>query len=97
MSYLRISINQKKELNDSILVIINWLVKIVYYEPVKIIYNAPRLAEIIIDEVVKEHSLPDSVVFKKGSLFISKFCSLLCFFFNFKHRLFTSFYLQTNG
>ena len=37
---------------DSILIIVNHLTKMVYYEPVKITINAPGLAEVIIDMVV---------------------------------------------
>ena len=47
---------------DSILVIIDWFTKMVYYEPVKITINAPSLAEVIINVVVRHHSLLDLIV-----------------------------------
>ena len=58
---------------DSILVIINRLMKIVHYEPVKVTIDAPGLAEVIIGVVVRHHGLPDSIVTDRESLFTSKF------------------------
>ena len=47
---------------ESILVIVNQLTKMVYYKPIKVTINAPSLAKIIIDVVVKHHGLLDSIV-----------------------------------
>ena len=69
----------------------------VHYEPVKITIDAPGLAEVIIDVVVRHHGLPDSIVTDRGSLFTLKFWSLLCYFLGIKRRLFTAFHLQTDG
>ena len=49
---LPISTNWKSESYDSILVIINRFMKMVYYKLVKIIINALALAEIILDMIV---------------------------------------------
>ena len=38
----------------------------VYYKPVKVTINAPGLAEIIINIVVRYHDLPDSIVIDRG-------------------------------
>ena len=40
-----------------------------YYEPVKVIIDAPGLAEVILDIVVWHHGFPDSIVSDKDSLF----------------------------
>ena len=88
---LSISINWKKNSYDSILVIVNWLTKMVYYKPVKITIDASSLAKIIINMVVWHHGLPDSIVTNRGSFFTLKFWSLLCYFFGIKHRLSTAF------
>ena len=37
---------------DSILVIVDWLTKMVYYEPVQTTITAPALAEVILNIVV---------------------------------------------
>ena len=65
--------NWKGDSYDSILVIVDRLIKIVYYKPVKIIFNTPDLAEVIINIVVRYHSLPNSIVTDKDFLFILKF------------------------
>ena len=68
----------------------------VHYELVKVTINALGLAEVILDMVVQHHDLPDSIVSDRGSLFISKFWSLLCYFLDIKWKLSTAFHPQTN-
>ena len=94
---LPISTDWKGDSYDSILVIVDWLTKMVHYKPVKITINALGLAEVIINVVVHHHGLPDSIVTDKSFLFISKFWSSLCYFLNIKRQLSTAFYPQTNG
>ena len=67
------------------------------YKSVKVTINAPGLAEVIINVVVRHHGLPDSIVTDRGFFFTSKFWSLLCYFFGIKQRLSTAFNPQTNG
>ena len=69
---------------DSILVIVNRLTKIVYYKLIKVTIDAPGLAEIIINVVVRHHGLLDSIVTNRGFLFTSKLWSLLCYFLGIK-------------
>ena len=69
----------------------------VHYEPVKVTIDAPRLAEVILDMLVRHHGLPDSIVTDRGSLFTSKFWSSLCYFLGVKRRLSTAFHPQTDG
>ena len=87
----------KSDNNDSILVIVNRLTKMVNYEPVRVTINALGLAEVIIDVVVLHHGLPDSIMTNKNSIFTSKFWSSLCYFLEVKRRLLTTFYPQTNS
>ena len=91
------STNWKKDSYDSIFVIINRLIKIGHYKPVKVTIDAPGLAEIIIIVVVRHYGLLDSIVTDRGSLFTSKFWSLLCYFLVIKQKLSTAFYSQTNS
>ena len=44
-----ISINLKRDSYEFIFVIINWLIKMVYYKPIMITIDAWELAEIIIN------------------------------------------------
>ena len=94
---LPVSTNWKGETYNSILVIVDRLTKMVYYEPVKVTIDASGLAKVILDVVVRHHGLPNSIVSDRGSLFISKFRSLLCYFLGIKRRLSTAFHLQTDG
>ena len=69
---LPLSADWKGDSYDSILVIVNRLTKMVHYEPVKVTIDAPGLAEVILDVVVRHHGLPDSIVTNRSSLFTSK-------------------------
>ena len=82
---------------NSILVIVNRLTKMVYYKPVKVIIDAPGLAKVIIDVVVRYHGFSDSIVTDRGFFFTSRLWSLLCYFLSIKRRLSTTFYLQIDG
>ena len=94
---LPILTNWKGDTYDSILVIVDRITKMVYYAPIKITINASGLAEVIIHMVVCHHSFLDSIITDRGSLFTSKFWSLLCYFFGIKRRLSTAFHPQTDG
>lgn len=90
---LPISTDWKSDSYNLIFIIIDWLIKMVYYKLIKVTIDASRLAEVIFGMVVYYHNLPNSIVSDPGSVFISKFWSLLCYFFGIKYRLFTAFYL----
>ena len=45
------SADWNEESYDSILVIVNWLTKMVYYKPVKVTIDAPGIAGIILDVI----------------------------------------------
>ncbi len=94
---LPISADWKGDSYDSILVIVDRLTKMVHYEPVKVTIDAPGLAEVIINVVVRYHGVAESIVTDRDSLFISKFWSLLCYFLGIKRKLSTAFYPQTDG
>ena len=58
---------------NSILVIVNWLTKIVHYEPVQTTITAYELAEAIHNIVIHYYGLSDAIVSDRGSVFTSKF------------------------
>ena len=68
-----------------------------HYKLIKIIIDAPKLAKVIIDVVIWQHDLFNSIVINRGSLFTSKFWSLLYYFFGIKCKLSTTFYPQINN
>ena len=66
---LLISTNCKKDSYYSILVIVDWLTKMVYYKLIMITIDAPGLAKFIIYMVVLHHGLSDSIVFNESFSF----------------------------
>ena len=58
---------------DSIWVIIDRLTKSAHFIPVKVTYNAEKLAKIYISEVVRLHGVPLSIISDRGTQFTSKF------------------------
>ena len=94
---LLVSIDWKSDNYDSILVIVNWLIKMVHYKPVKITLVALGLAKVIINVLVHHHGLLDSIVTDGSSFFTSRFWSLLCYFFGIQRKLSTAFYPQIDG
>ncbi len=94
---LPISTDCKGDSYDSILIIVDRLTKMVYYEPVKVTIDALGLAEVIIDVVVRHHGVLESIVTDQGSFFTSKFWSSLCYFLGIKKKLSTAFHPQTDG
>ena len=97
MIRLPVLTNWKGENYDSILIIVDWFTKMIYYKLVKITINILDLAKVIINMIARYHSLPDSIITNKDSLFTSKLSFLLCYFLRIKQKLFTSFYSQTNS
>ena len=93
---LPISTDWKRDCYKSILVIVDWLIKMVHYKLVKITINAPGLAKVIMDIIVQHHGLTDSIVTDRGSYFTLKFWLLLCYFLGIKRRLSTAFHPQTD-
>ena len=54
--------NWKKDSYNSILVIIDWLTKMVYYKSVKITIDAPELGKVIINVIIYDHRFSDSII-----------------------------------
>ncbi len=94
---LLISANKKGDSYNSILVIVNQLTKIVYYEPVKVTINVPGLVEVIITIVVCYYWILELIVIDWDLFFTSKFWSSLWYFLEIKKKLFTALYPNTNG
>ena len=89
---LPLSTNRKSNSYNSILVIVNRLIKIVYYELVKVTINVLELAKVIIDMVVQYYGLSDFIISDPGAIFTFKFCFSLCYFLGIKKQLSITFY-----
>ncbi len=73
VSGLSILADKKSDIYNLILVIIDRLMKMVHYEPIKVTINARGLAKGISDVVVRHHRIPESIITDKSLLFTSKF------------------------
>ena len=77
--------------------IIDWLMKIIYYELVKIIINISKLIKVIINVIMWYHSFSDSIVTNWGLPFTFKFWLLLYYFLRIKQKLSMAFHSQTDS
>ncbi len=59
---LPISANWKSDSYNPILVIIDWLIKMVYYKLVKVTINTLGLAEVIINVIIHHHGVLEAIV-----------------------------------
>jgi hypothetical protein len=59
--------------NDSVWVIVDRLTKVVHFIPVRTTYGRDKLAKLYIDNILKLHGVPKSIVSDRGAQFISKF------------------------
>ena len=81
---LLILANWKGDSYDLILVIVDRLIKMVYYKPIKVIINALGLAKVILNVVIWHYGILNSIVIDRGLLFIFKFSSSLYYFLSIK-------------
>lgn len=69
----------------------------IYYKLPKITVNVSGITKVIIDVVLKYHSLQDLIVTDHGLIFILKFCSSLYYFLGIKKRILIALHFQTDG
>ena len=62
---------------DSIWVIVDRLSKSAHFIPVKVTYNAEKLAKLYISKIVRLHRVPLSIISDRGTQFTSKFWKTL--------------------
>ena len=62
---------------DSIWVIVDRLTKSAHFIPVKVTYNAKKLAKLFISEIVRLHGVPLYIILDRGTQFTSKFWKTL--------------------
>ena len=82
---------------DSIWVIVDRLTKSAHFIPVKVTYNAEKLAKLYISEVVQLHGVPLSIISDRGTQFTSKFWKTLHAELGTRLDLKTAFHPQTDG
>jgi len=82
---------------DSIWVIVDRLTKSAHFIPVKVTYNAEKLAKIYVSEIVRLHGVPLSIISDRGTPFTSTFWITLHAELGTRLDLSTAFHPQTDG
>src|SRR6202045_4898439 len=82
---------------DSILVIVDRLMKYAIFIECCKTDSAIELATLFLKHVFAKHSAPHDIVSNRGKLFVSKFWSLLCHLLDIKANLLTAYHPETDG
>src|SRR5271169_3060821 len=82
---------------DSLLVFVDRLTKMCHLVPCLKTTTAPEFAKMFLDNIIRLHGIPDSLVSDRGSIFTSRFWKSLSKLMGLKQRLSTSFHPQTDG
>jgi IS30 family transposase len=83
--------------NDSIWVIVDRLTKVAHFLPVKAKYSVSRLAELYVDNILKLHGAPRSIVSDRGPQFTAQFWKSLHASMGTELNYSTTFHPQTDG
>lgn len=82
---------------DSIWVIVDRITKSTHFIPIKVTYNAEKLAKLYIREIVRLHGVSISIISDRGTQFTSNFWRTLQVELGTRLDLSTAFHLQTDG
>jgi hypothetical protein len=59
--------------HDSIFVVVDTLTKSAHFIPVHMTYQAPDIARVFINEIVRLHGMPKKIISDRGSVFTGRF------------------------
>jgi hypothetical protein len=82
---------------NSILVVVDRLTKWSIFIPTTTRLTSPKLAQLIIDNVISQHGVPESIVSDRGSKFTSRFWGYVTSKLGVDLRLSTAYHPQTDG
>jgi hypothetical protein len=82
---------------DSILVIVDRLSKLVHLVPTTTTMTAPEVAKLFVDNVVRLHGVPSSVVSDRDKNFTAHFWRTVCELWGMTQLMSTAFHPQTDG
>jgi transposase InsO family protein len=83
--------------NDSIWVIVDHLTKVAHFISVRTTYGGDKLAKLYIDNILKLHGVPKSIVSDRGAQFVSKFWRSLHQTLKTKLDFSSAYHPQTDG
>ncbi|CAA9373459.1 hypothetical protein AVDCRST_MAG94-4350 [uncultured Leptolyngbya sp.] len=88
---------RRREAFDAILVVVDRYTKMAHYIPTRKTIDAPELADVFLEEILRLHGVPQSIVSDRGTVFTAQFWSALCFHTKIRRKLSTAFHPQTDG
>src|SRR5436309_14753900 len=94
---LLLSTDTDSKAYNTILMVIDYFIKMAKYFPVRTTITAADLAKLFHQHIVCSFGTPSSIVTDRGSLFTSQYWSSLCFHMKARQKLSTMFHLQTDG
>jgi hypothetical protein len=59
--------------NDSIWLIVDRLTKVAHFIPMRTTYGGDKLARLYVNNILKLHGVPKSIISDRGAQFVSKF------------------------
>jgi hypothetical protein len=83
--------------HDSIWVIVDRLTKTAHFLPMHTTYNAKNFAEIYLDQIVRLHEIPKTIISDRGAQFIAQFCEQLQHALGTKLIRSSAYHPQTDG
>jgi transposase InsO family protein len=81
---------------NSIFVVVDRLTKMAHFMPCNKIVTGEEIARLLMDNIYKNHGLPDDIISNRGSKFTSKFWQLLFKILKIKIKLSSAYHPQTN-
>jgi len=87
----------KEVVYDSILMIVNHYMKMMYYLFMKKTLTIIKLAELFFEKIALKYEVSSDIIIDKDNLFISAFWSEICYHVKMKRRLSIIFYSQTDN
>ena len=80
-----------------ILVVVDRLTKFAHFIPMKHPYTTVTVAQLFMDNIVKLHGLPSSIVSDRDKIFVSNFWKQLFKLYRVNLTLSTAYHSQTDG
>jgi hypothetical protein len=87
----------KSDVYTMILVVVDRLTKFAHFLPLKHPYTAIMVAQLVLDNVVKLHGLPSTIVTDWDSIFVSSFWKQLFKLYRVNLTLSTAYHPQMDG
>lgn len=83
--------------NDAIWVIVDRLIKVAHFLPLKMTFPLDQLAKIYVEEIVRLHGIPETIISDRNARFTSRFWAVFQKALGTKLKFSTAYHPQTDG